>query len=431
MSVGFAARRLAHLHDAHSHSYQWRARDGKVMGGPAAGDLRTGSHASTPARGRDYGPTFSPGDTVGCGLDVTHHAIYFTKNGVVVGSAFRGVPCGDEHAPLLPTAGLHAPGERVRLNFGGAPFVFDLEAYRAARDEQLESQLDAIKVPRRALRQMVVQYLLREGYSASASALEIDTRGMPSAGASSAAPGRDERQTLRLVDPAHLQATAEERASLRNALTSGRPEAAVAYLEQRLASGHGHPGHGHPGHGHPGHGHPGLVHAKSLVFLELVRKRKTLEAIVYAKDHLAPFLEGAVDEAAAAPEHSAPHLPDARGSDEETKKRRRRAFSGAYVTAAMTEQPSGLDPSQGPALDPPELPCALPTVLGILAHEEPAKSPLAFLLSPRYAHSVADLANEAVLELGDGAEAAPQPPALRVLVRQLQATRQLASELGE
>jgi len=418
VSIGFAARRLAHLHDAHSHSYQWRARDGKVMGGPAAGDLRTGLHASTPARGREYGPTFGPGDTVGCGLDVSQHTIYFTKNGVVIGSAFQGVPCSDEHTPLLPTAGLHAPGERVRLNFGGSPFAFDLEAYRAARDEQLESQLDAIKVPQHALRQMVVQYLLREGYAASASALETDTRGMPAAGATSTAPVRDERQALSTlcgggVDLAHLQATAEERASLRSALTSGRPEVAVAHLEQRLTSGHR---------------HPGLVHAKSLVFLELVRKRRTLEAIVYAKEHLTPFLEDGLGEAATAPAHPEPHLPNAGGRDEEATKRRRRAFSGAYVTAAMTEQPSGLAPSPS---DSPELPCALPTILGILAHEEPADSPLAFLLSPRYAHSVADLANEAALELGDGDEAVPKPPALGVLVRQLQATSQLALELGE
>ena len=79
----------------------------------------------------------------------------------------------------------------------------------------------------------------------------------------------------------------------------------------------------------------------------------------------------------------------------------------------------------------PRLPCALSTVLGVLAFEEPAESPLAFLLTPQYAQGVADLVNDALLEQRDGAGAVrPPPPALEVLVRHVQATKQLLSELA-
>ena len=59
--------------------------------------------------------------------------IFFTKGGVHLGTAFKS----SRRTPLFPTLGLHSPGAHVAVNFGAAPFAFDLPAFeRAERAEQ-------------------------------------------------------------------------------------------------------------------------------------------------------------------------------------------------------------------------------------------------------------------------------------------------------
>src|SRR5690606_32332817 len=72
--------------------------------------------------GKEYGPKFSLGDTVGCGIHYTKKEVFFTKNGKYLGCAFYNV-C----KKLYPTIGLHSYGERVTANFGSLPFKFDIQ----------------------------------------------------------------------------------------------------------------------------------------------------------------------------------------------------------------------------------------------------------------------------------------------------------------
>lgn len=72
--------------------------------------------------GDPFGPTFSTGDTVGAGINYAAQEILFTKNGRLVGRT----PFNDTEEPLYPTIGLHSYNEKVVLNFGQRPFVFDV-----------------------------------------------------------------------------------------------------------------------------------------------------------------------------------------------------------------------------------------------------------------------------------------------------------------
>ena len=76
--------------------------------------------------GKPYGPTFSAGDVIGCGVHFGKGTGFYTKNGVHLGTAFRDL---NLRAPLFPAVGLRSMGECVEANFGNRPFVFDIKMY--------------------------------------------------------------------------------------------------------------------------------------------------------------------------------------------------------------------------------------------------------------------------------------------------------------
>lgn len=75
--------------------------------------------------GIEYGPTFTTDDVVGCCVNFRTNTVFYTKNGLPLGVAFKGIL----NEPLHPAIGLRTPGEIVEANFGQKPFVFDFQHY--------------------------------------------------------------------------------------------------------------------------------------------------------------------------------------------------------------------------------------------------------------------------------------------------------------
>ncbi|ORX46066.1 SPRY-domain-containing protein [Hesseltinella vesiculosa] len=99
-------------------SYGFHGDDGHSFAGSGTGD--------------DYGPSFTTHDVIGCGIDFTNQTGFYTKNGTMIGVAFRNIPLYQSYYPVV---GLRTPGEAVTTNFGDEPFVFDINQLVKVTDQ--------------------------------------------------------------------------------------------------------------------------------------------------------------------------------------------------------------------------------------------------------------------------------------------------------
>ena len=71
-------------------------------------------------KGTEYGPTFGRDDTVGMGYDQAKGVIFFTKNGLHLGDAFKNV-----QGSFYPVIGANTFGVKIAVNFGTEPFKYN------------------------------------------------------------------------------------------------------------------------------------------------------------------------------------------------------------------------------------------------------------------------------------------------------------------
>ncbi|GBC05384.1 hypothetical protein RclHR1_00620024 [Rhizophagus clarus] len=80
---------------------------------------------SSSSMGNNYGPPFTTGDTIGCGINFFNKTAFYTKNGICLGEAFNEINLSDYY----PMIGLRSRNECIEVNFGETPFVFEIEEY--------------------------------------------------------------------------------------------------------------------------------------------------------------------------------------------------------------------------------------------------------------------------------------------------------------
>ncbi|RIA94774.1 concanavalin A-like lectin/glucanase domain-containing protein [Glomus cerebriforme] len=78
-------------------------------------------------KGNNYGPPFTTGDTIGCGINFFNKTAFYTKNGICLGEAFDEITL--DYYPMI---GLCTRNECIEANFGDTPFLFDIEEYAKA-----------------------------------------------------------------------------------------------------------------------------------------------------------------------------------------------------------------------------------------------------------------------------------------------------------
>jgi hypothetical protein len=126
--------------------------------------------------GKNYGPKFGTLDVIGCGINFRTNTAFFTKNGHMLGIAFRDLK---PNMPYYPTIGMKKPGETLRANFGQEPFAFDIDKMVQDEKTAIQTEINQTKfasstasVPddTQFIHELISQYLAHDGYVETAQA---------------------------------------------------------------------------------------------------------------------------------------------------------------------------------------------------------------------------------------------------------------------
>lgn len=80
-------------------------------------------------RSEQYGEAWTPGDVIGCCIDLNAGKILYYRNGASLGTAFSDIKRKQPGIAYFPAVSL-SHGERHTVNFGERPFVYPVSGYR-------------------------------------------------------------------------------------------------------------------------------------------------------------------------------------------------------------------------------------------------------------------------------------------------------------
>ncbi|KAK6496785.1 hypothetical protein TWF481_001773 [Arthrobotrys musiformis] len=129
--------------------------------------------------GKAYGPQFNSKDVIGCGINFRTHTAFFTRNGQMLGTAFRDLP---NDRKIFPAVGMKKPGEHIRVNFGQEEFSYDIDGYtkaerKSALQEISDTVVESLCPPydeEALIQSLVSSYLQHDGFVETAKAFALD-----------------------------------------------------------------------------------------------------------------------------------------------------------------------------------------------------------------------------------------------------------------
>jgi hypothetical protein len=156
ISVGFAIKSasLSRLCGWEPGTIGYHADDGNLYRGAGSGTA--------------FGPAYSTGDVIGCGVSFQEKYFFFTKNGVLVGEV-RNLK-DKFHLPFFPCVGCRTQGEVLSCNFGAKPFVFDIESYIQRRFNTTFARKESSAHECQVQERLVLSYLVHAGFQRTAKA---------------------------------------------------------------------------------------------------------------------------------------------------------------------------------------------------------------------------------------------------------------------
>ncbi|PAA57994.1 hypothetical protein BOX15_Mlig018214g3 [Macrostomum lignano] len=313
--------------------------------------------------GVEFGPKFGTGDIVGCGINFAERCIFFTLNGLFLGSGpFTDIA---PSANFYPVVGLQSQGETVEANFGSEKFAFDFPAYLTETRDRVRAQVARHPVSNkhgewvRTVDSLVCGLLVHHGYSGAAEALAKSAR-------------------IDLIEPAE---DIRSRQGLLSLLLKGDLDEALRRTEEL---------------------HPGLLAAnpnlhfqlKCRQFIELVSRTDVSSAIPQLAVAAAASVSGDVEM-----REEGSSAVSKRDVEKTTDIDRIFQLGRELHTLRVNH---GLD--QAPFAD----------AISLLAYEQPAQSPMSHLLDSEQREPLARALNSAILE----SRCQPSRPALEVALSQ-------------
>ncbi|PYI05708.1 hypothetical protein BO78DRAFT_317423 [Aspergillus sclerotiicarbonarius CBS 121057] len=165
IGIGFSSKKASveRLPGWEQESWAYHGDDGKSFFGESQG------------QGRQYGPTFGAGDTVGCGVNFSTGCAFFTKNGVFQGNAFREL----RNLKVYPSVGMKKqPPVHLAVNFGQQPFMFDIDDMVKREKSLIHAEIGLTSTANlqppldesALLQELVAQFLAHDGYVETARA---------------------------------------------------------------------------------------------------------------------------------------------------------------------------------------------------------------------------------------------------------------------